>query len=280
MLRSFLRASHACACRRTMLPLPLPLVRCRGMATELKDYESHYDRLEVHPECTKTEIREAWLRLSMQYHPDLNPDDEKASQRFMEIKESYTELINDEKRKAYNDKIGFYHSDPPPNYHRSWTLQGEKDRTSASTYQMMWSEERIRELMSAARLREVNWDKQTPAERFRILCEEEKKSAGVKAQLEAMNTPTLREGMERYMLMIMLVALLNVFLVLLSRNERKEEYSRDDLPFIYQNDLVNEKGQVVSRKCLYNIDPDRSMFQDPKKPNKYYMNPMWADDNS
>ena len=31
---------------------------------------------------------------------------------------------------------------------------------------MMWSEERIRELMSAARLREVNWDKQTPAERF------------------------------------------------------------------------------------------------------------------
>merc|ERR550517_1106119 len=167
-----------------MLPLPLPLVSCRGMATELKDYESHYDRLEIHPECTKTEIREAWLRLSMQYHPDLNPDDEKASQRFMEIKE------------AYNDKIAFYHSDPPPNYHRSWTLQGEKDRTSASTYQMMWSEERIRELMSAARLREVNWDKQTPAERFRILCEEEKKSAGVKAQLEAMNTPTLREGME------------------------------------------------------------------------------------
>ena len=34
-------------------------------------------------------FREAWLRLSMQYHPDLNPDDEKASQRFMEIKESY-----------------------------------------------------------------------------------------------------------------------------------------------------------------------------------------------
>jgi len=57
----------------------------------------------------KTEIREAWLRLSMQYHPDLNQDDEKAAQRFLEIKEAYTELINDEKRKVYNDKIGFYH---------------------------------------------------------------------------------------------------------------------------------------------------------------------------
>ena len=32
-------------------------------------------------------------------------------------------------------------------------------------HQAMWSEERIRELMSSARLREVNWDKQTPAER-------------------------------------------------------------------------------------------------------------------
>ena len=56
----------------------------------LKDYESYYDKLEIHPECTKTEIREAWLRLSMQYHPDLNQDDEKAAQRFLEIKEAYT----------------------------------------------------------------------------------------------------------------------------------------------------------------------------------------------
>jgi len=261
-----------------MLPLPLPLVNCRGMATVLKDYESYYDKLEIHPECTKTEIREAWLRLSMQYHPDLNQDDEKAAQRFLEIKEAYTELINDEKRKVYNDKIGFYHSDPPPNYHRSWTLQGEKDRISAGSYTAMWSEERIRELMSSARLREVNWDKQTPAERFRILCEEEKKSAGVKAQLEAMNTPTLREGMERYMLMITMVVLLNCFLVMVNRNERKEEFSRDDLPLIYQNDLVNERGQVVSRLCLHDIDPDRSIFENPKKSNNLWLSPNALDD--
>ena len=40
--------------------------------------------------------------------------------------------------------------------------------------QVMWSEERIRELMSAARLREVNWDKQTPAERCLQICLDEK----------------------------------------------------------------------------------------------------------
>ena len=38
----------------------------------------------------KMSFREAWLRLSMQYHPDLNQDDEKAAQRFLEIKEAYT----------------------------------------------------------------------------------------------------------------------------------------------------------------------------------------------
>merc|ERR1711909_178770 len=83
------------------------LVVFRAMATNLKDYESHYDIMGVTPESTKTEIREAWLRLSMLYHPDLNKENEEATNKFMEIKESYKILINDEKRKAYNDKIGF-----------------------------------------------------------------------------------------------------------------------------------------------------------------------------
>ena len=43
-------------CYSSVVILPYQ-VSCRGMATELKDYESHYDRLEIHPECTKTEIR-------------------------------------------------------------------------------------------------------------------------------------------------------------------------------------------------------------------------------
>ena len=56
----------------------------------------------------------------------------------------------------------------------NWTkAKAELERLAV---QMMWSEERIRELMSAARLREVNWDKQTPAERgLRIyICWDEK----------------------------------------------------------------------------------------------------------
>ena len=44
----------------------------RLYSTRLKEYDTLYDLLETSPEATKTEIRENWLRLSMQYHPDLN----------------------------------------------------------------------------------------------------------------------------------------------------------------------------------------------------------------
>ena len=59
----------------------------------------------------------------MLHHPDLNKGNEDANEKFMEIKEAYTTLINDEKRTAYNNKIGFYHSDPPPDFKREWTFQ-------------------------------------------------------------------------------------------------------------------------------------------------------------
>ena len=148
----------------------------RSMATRLKDYVSLYDILEISPECTKvcitlsgflhtkiieidilqTEIREAWLRLSMLHHPDLNKDNPESNEKFMEIKEAYTTLINDEKRQAYNDKIGFYHSDPPPDFKRDWTMEGEMERTGAQAYHVMWSEEAIRKLMGSQKLRDVS----------------------------------------------------------------------------------------------------------------------------
>ena len=114
----------------------------------------------------------------MLYHPDLNKDNEGAKDKFMEIKEAYTTLINDEKRTAYNNKIGFYHSDPPPDFKREWTfkvrqeavcavscevaeledfcLQGEMERTGAAAYHVMWSEEAIRKLMCSQKLRDVS----------------------------------------------------------------------------------------------------------------------------
>ena len=62
----------------------------------------------------------------MLHHPDLNKGNADANEKLMEIKEAYTTLINDEKRTAYNNKIGFYHSDPPPDFKREWTFQARE----------------------------------------------------------------------------------------------------------------------------------------------------------
>jgi len=146
----------------------------RQYATSLKEYETLYDLMEVEPSCTKTEIRESWLRLSMMYHPDLNKDSEEAKEKFMKIKDAYKILNNEESRMKYNEKIGFYHHDPPPDYHHEWSYEGEKNKASAREY-YKWDEAKIKELMSSDKLREVNWKDKTPSDRYKILIEEEKR---------------------------------------------------------------------------------------------------------
>jgi len=163
----------------------------RLYSTRLKEYDTLYDLLETSPEATKTEIRENWLRLSMQYHPDLNKDSPEAQEKFVKIREAYKLLINDEQRSLYNAKIGFYHPDPPPEFQESWTLQSEKDKISARTYYALWDEKKIRDLMSSERLREVDWKNKAPSERYRILVEEERKQLEQKQQLEDSYTPPL-----------------------------------------------------------------------------------------
>jgi len=244
----------------------------RAMATRLKDYESHYDILGVSPECTKTEIREAWLKLSMLYHPDLNKDNEEATNKFMEIKESYKVLINDEKRKAYNDKIGFYHNDPPPEFHREWTLKGEMDRSGAQTYQVMWSEAAIRKIMSSDTLREVNWAKQPPAERYRILREEQKKQQNARDELAASDTPSLKVGSDRYVLIILVVA---VFCLVVHVFDRQEPVEMSLLEELWRTkDKV--LGDVnIDRSALVDGNARRlnSLFLDPAKPDNFWVTP-------
>jgi len=243
------------------------VVLFRAMATRLKDYVSHYDVLEVNPECTKTEIREAWLRLSMKYHPDLNKDNEEATKKFMEIKESYKVIVNDEKRKAYNDKIGFYHSDPPPDFKREWTYQGEKERSGATAYNVLWSEEAIRKLMCSDTLRDLNWSKQPPAERYRILMEEQKKQ-----ELAVHDTLSLKVGADRYTLMILIV----IFLVIVVQvYDRQIPGPSIDEDLATKREIVTSGGANISRTAQVDIHRDfrKSVFEDPARPDRYWMNP-------
>ncbi|RMD66010.1 hypothetical protein D6833_02050, partial [Candidatus Parcubacteria bacterium] len=67
-----------------------------------KDY---YRILGVRRDASAKEIKQAYRRLARRYHPDVNPGDATAEQRFKEIAEAYAVLGNPESRKRY-DRLG------------------------------------------------------------------------------------------------------------------------------------------------------------------------------
>ena len=67
-----------------------------------KDY---YDLLGVAKSSSADELKKAYRKLAMKYHPDRNPDDKEAEKKFKEINEAYDVLKDDQKRAAY-DRMG------------------------------------------------------------------------------------------------------------------------------------------------------------------------------
>ena len=73
-------------------------------ATQQKDY---YGTLGVKKTATADEIRKAFRKLARKYHPDVNPGDKKAEEKFKEISEA-NEVLSDEKKRKVYDQVGFY----------------------------------------------------------------------------------------------------------------------------------------------------------------------------
>jgi molecular chaperone DnaJ len=72
--------------------------------TANKDY---YGLLGVKKTATAEEIRKAFRKSARKYHPDVNPGDKKAEEKFKEISEANDVLSDEKKRKVY-DQLGFY----------------------------------------------------------------------------------------------------------------------------------------------------------------------------
>ena len=71
-----------------------------------KDHDFNlYSRLGVDKTATSTEIKKAYRVASLKVHPDKNPNDPEAAQKFQEINEAYVVLSDDNKRKLY-DRTG------------------------------------------------------------------------------------------------------------------------------------------------------------------------------
>ncbi len=75
------------------------------MAVEYKDY---YKILGVDKNADNRVIRQAYRKLARQYHPDVNPGDRVAEERFKEINEAYEVLSDPEKRKKYDELSSYY----------------------------------------------------------------------------------------------------------------------------------------------------------------------------
>jgi molecular chaperone DnaJ len=77
------------------------------MATK-KDY---YEILGVNRDASEEEIKKAYRKLAMKYHPDRNPDNPKAEEHFKEVKEAY-EILSDAQKRAAYDQYGHAGVDP------------------------------------------------------------------------------------------------------------------------------------------------------------------------
>jgi molecular chaperone DnaJ len=80
------------------------------MPTTNKDY---YATLGVKRTATADEIRKAFRKQARRYHPDVNPGDKRAEEKFKEISEANDVLSDEKKRKVY-DQLGFYSDQVDP----------------------------------------------------------------------------------------------------------------------------------------------------------------------
>src|SRR3974377_100688 len=68
--------------------------------------QDYYDLLGVSNKATAKDIRAAFRKLARKYHPDLNPGDKSAEEKFKQVQEAYDVLSDTKKRQMY-DQFGF-----------------------------------------------------------------------------------------------------------------------------------------------------------------------------
>lgn len=74
------------------------------------EYKDYYKILGVERKASADDIRSAYRKLAMKYHPDKNPGDKKAEDKFKDINEAY-QVLSDEQKRARYDQLGSAYSD-------------------------------------------------------------------------------------------------------------------------------------------------------------------------
>lgn len=75
--------------------------------------QDHYETLGVGRSASEDEIRKAYRRLARKFHPDVNPGDKAAEEKFKDVQEAY-DILSDPKKKQMYDQFGFYSENGMP----------------------------------------------------------------------------------------------------------------------------------------------------------------------
>ena len=108
----------------------------------MMEYKDYYKILGVDKDASKEEIKKAYRKLARKHHPDINPTDKDATNKFADINEAHAVLIDDKKRNKY-DSLGAdwqqYQSSGARAEDFDWARYG-KARSGTTYYEGSWED--------------------------------------------------------------------------------------------------------------------------------------------